>query len=163
MKKIISILLTILMTVCCFSPYYAFAEDCKNDDAYFTQEEFESFEHTYAIGITSYTNGLITDRKLGIAKKDATTLIIKGYTYGNNEVKKCGFTKVIIQRKKSSENSWSNYKTYNDLFSESNSYTLNKSVAVEKGFQYRAKATHYAKKSLLSTQKIDSTTGSLTF
>ena len=122
MKKIISILLTILMTVCCFSPYYAFAEDCKNDDAYFTQEEFESFEHTYAIGITSYTNGLITDRKLGIAKKDATTLIIKGYTYGNNEVKKCGFTKVIIQRKKSSENSWSNYKTYNDLFSESNSY-----------------------------------------
>lgn len=46
MKKIISILLTILMTVCCFSPYYAFAEDCKNDDAYFTQEEFESFEHT---------------------------------------------------------------------------------------------------------------------
>ena len=77
-----------------------------------------------------------------IAKKDATTLIIKGYTYGNNEVKKCGFTKVIIQRKKSSENSWSNYKTYNDLFSESNSYTLNKSVAVEKGYQYRAKATH---------------------
>ena len=69
MKKIISILLTILMTVCCFSPYYAFAEDCKNDDAYFTQEEFESFEHTYAIGITSYTNGLITDKKIRNCKK----------------------------------------------------------------------------------------------
>lgn len=95
--------------------------------------------------------------------KDATTLIIKGYTYGNSEVKKCGFTKIIIQRKKSSESSWSNYKTYNDLFSESNKYKLSKSVAVEKGYQYRAKATHYAKKSLLSTQKIDSTTGSLTF
>ena len=27
MKKIISILLTILMTVCCFSPYYAFAAE----------------------------------------------------------------------------------------------------------------------------------------
>ena len=96
-------------------------------------------------------------------RKNGTSLILYGITKGNNEVKKCGFTKVIIQRKKSSENSWSNYKTYNDLFSESNSYTLNKSVAVEKGYQYRAKATHYAKKSLLSTQKIDSTTGSLTF
>lgn len=88
MKKIISILLTILMTVCCFSPYYAFAEDCKNDDAYFTQEEFESFEHTYAIGITPYTNGLITDRKLGIAKKDATSSTVYGYNkvfWGNNE------------------------------------------------------------------------------
>lgn len=95
--------------------------------------------------------------------KKGTSLILYGITQGNSEVVKCGFTKVVIQRKKSSSTSWSNYKTYNDLFSESNNYTLNKSVAVEKGYQYRVTATHYAKKSLLSTQKIEVTTGSLTF
>lgn len=163
MKKIISILLTILMTVCCFSPYYAFAADSSKDDVSFTQEELELLEHTSAVGISQYSTGLISGCDIRIAKQGSTTLLISGYTHGSSEVVKCGFTKVVIQRKKSSENSWSNYKTYNDLFSKSNSYTLNKSVSVEKGYQYRVKATHYAKKSLLSTQKIDSTTGYSTF
>lgn len=162
MKKYISILLSILMMLSCFAPVTAFADDSTEDEAYFTQEEFEALEHTYAVGITPYASGLIKNHKLGIAK-DGTTLKITGLTQGSSEVKKCGFTKVVVQRKKSTETSWSNYKTYKDLYSESNYYTLSKSLTVESGYQYRVTATHYAKKSLLSTQKIEATTGYLTF
>lgn len=163
MKKHISIFLAILMIITCLAPVTAFAADSTEDDAYFTQEEFEVLEHIYAVSITPYTTGLITGNKLGIAKQGTTTLVITGYTYGSNDVVKCGFTKVVVQRKTASATSWSNYKTYNDLYSESNRYNLSKSLTVEKGYQYRVTATHYAKNSLLSTQKIDSTTGYLTF
>ena len=162
MKKYISIYLAILMIITCSAPFTVFAADNTEDNAYFTQEEFETFEHIYAVNITPYTTGLIIDKNLGIAK-DGAILKITGKTEGNSEVVKCGFTKVVIQRKKSSSTSWSNYKTYDDLYSESTKYNLSKSLTVEKGYQYRVTATHYAKKSLLSTQKIDSTTGSLTF
>lgn len=163
MKKYISILLSILMMLSCFAPVTAFADDSTEDDAYFTQEEFEALEHTYAVGITPYASGLIDKHTLGIGKQGTTTLLISGLTQGSSEVKKCGFTKVVVQRKKSTETSWSNYKTYKDLYSESNYYTLSKSLTVEKGYQYRVTAIHYAKKSLLSTQKIEATTGYLTF
>ena len=162
MKKYISIFLAILMIITCSAPVTAFAADNTEDNAYFTQEEFETFEHIYAVNITPYTTGLIIDKNLGIAK-DGAILKIAGKTEGNSEVVKCGFTKVVIQRKKSSSTSWSNYKTYKDLYSDSTKYNLRKSITVEKGYQYRVTATHYAKKSLLSTQKIEVTTSSLTF
>lgn len=162
MKKYISMFLTILMIITCFAPVTAYASESTEDDVYFTQEEFEALEHIYAVGITPYTTGLIIDKNLGIAK-DGTILKITGKTEGSSEVVKCGFTKVVVQRKKASETSWSNYKTYKDLYSDSTKYNLSKSITVEKGYQYRVTATHYAKKSLFSTQKIDSTTGYLTF
>ncbi len=162
MKKYISIYLAILMIITCFAPATVFAADSTEDNIYCTQEKFDSLEHTCAVGTSLYSTGLIINKNLVIAK-DGTTLIIKGTTEGNNEVMKCGFTKVVIQRRVSSSGLWSNYKTYNDLYSESNKYNLNKSLTVEKGYQYRVTATHYAKKSLFSTQKIDSATGYLTF
>lgn len=162
MKKYISLFLAILIITTCFAPVTVLAADSAEDDVYFTQEEFEFLEHTYAVGITPYTNGLITNNKLGIAK-DGTTLKITGLTEGSSNVVKCGFTKVVVQRKTASSSSWSNYKTYNDLYSDSTKYRLSKSLTVDKGYQYRVTATHYAKKSLFSTQKIDSTTGYLTF
>lgn len=162
MKKIISIVIATIITITCMIPLTAFAADNLKDDSYFTQEEFEALEHTYAISVTPYSTGLITDKNLGIAK-DGTILKITGLTKGSNDVVKCGFTKVVVQRKTASATSWSNYKTYNDLYSESNRYNLSKSLTVEKGYQYRVTATHYAKKSLFSTQKIEATTGYLTF
>ena len=150
------------MAVTCFAPTNTLAADNTDDDFYFTQEEFNSLEHTYAEGVSPYSTGLIIESTLGIGK-NGTSLLISGKTVGSSDVKKCGFTKVVIQRKKSTESSWSNYKTYTDLYSDSNYYALGKSVTVEKGYQYRVTARHYAKKSLLSTQKVDSTTGYLTF
>ena len=151
-----------IMSVTCFTSTTAFAADSSEDNLYFTQEEFNLLEHTYAPGISTYSTGLILENTLGIGK-NGTSLLISGKTVGSSEVKKCGFTKVVIQRKKSTESSWSNYKTYTDLYSDSNYYALSKSVTVEKGYQYRVTARHYAKKSLFSTQKEDSTTGYLTF
>lgn len=162
MKKYISIFLAITMAIACFIPNTVFAADSTEDDSYFSQEEFESLEHIYAVSIQPYSSGLITKHNLGIAK-DVKILKISGYTYGSSKVVKCGFTKVVVQRRKSSSNSWSNYKTYNSLYSDSKRYDLYKSLTVESGYQYRVTATHYAKESLLSTQKVNSTTGYLTF
>ena len=162
MKKIFSIIMAFIMLFTCTIPFSALAADNTEDDAFFTQEEFESHEHTYAEGIQLYTSGLITTHTLGIAK-DGNKLLITGSTNGTSEVIKAGFTKVVIERKKASESSWSKYKTYSDLYAESNKYKLSKSVVVDTGYQYRVTATHYAKKSLFSTQKENATTGSLTF
>ena len=163
MKKYISIFLTLIIIIACFTPVTAFAADSSKDDVSFTQEELDLLENTSAVGISPYSTGLISGCDIRIAKQGSNTLLISGYTHGSSEVVKCGFTKVVIQRKKSSSTSWSNYKTYKDLYSNSTKYKLSKSITVEKGYQYRVTATHYAKKSLLSTQKIDSTTGYSTF
>lgn len=99
---------------------------------------------------------------LGIAK-DNNDLLITGSTTGSSSVVKCGFTKVVIQRRTSSSASWTNYKTFTDLYDDDNRYQLSKKVPVTSGYQYRVTATHYAKKSLLQTEKYDSSTRSISF
>lgn len=162
MKKFLSILLSFLVVMSCSVPSYAFAADTSEYNSEFTQEEFESLEHVYAVSIQPYSSGLITNHTLGIAKS-GSNILITGSTSGSSSVIKCGFSKVIIQRRTSSSTSWSNYKTFTDLYKEDSYYKLSKTVPVEAGYQYRVTATHYAKKSLLSTQKLDATTGSLSF
>lgn len=165
MKKTISIMLVFLAIVFCIIPTTALASNSAEDDTYFTQEEFEMLNPIYAEyeeNLNTRATGLITKKSLSIAK-DGTKLVIKGYTYGSDEVVKCGFKEVVIQRRANSSSSWSDYKTYEDLYSESTKYTLNKSLTVATGYQYRVTAIHYAKKSLLSTQKIEVSTGYLTF
>lgn len=165
MKKIISIMLVFLAIVFCIVPTTALASNSTENDTYFTQEEFELLNPIHAAyegNANTRATGLITDYDLAIAKS-GSKLVIKGYTYGNSEVVKCGFKEVVVQRRSSSSASWSDYKTYEDLYSESTKYTLNKSLTVATGYQYRVTAIHYAKKSLLSTQKIEVSTGYLTF
>jgi len=162
MKKYLSIILSIFMVVCCLMPYTALAADNSEDDIIISEAEFEKLQHTYAEYIETRTTGLITNKKLGIAK-NGSSLVISGFTTGTSSVVKCGFTKVTIQQRKSSSDSWSNYKSYNDLYSDSNAYTLGKTVSVTSGYQYRVTATHYAKQSLFSTQKIDASTTYLQF
>lgn len=98
MKKIISILLTILMTVCCFSPYYAFAaenEENKYDCTVYQNESYASIE-----SISLYSSNLITKNSFSI-RKNGTSLILYGITKGNNEVKKIRFQilKKLIQKR----------------------------------------------------------------
>ena len=165
MKKTISIMSVFLAIVFCIVPTTALASNSTEDDTYFTQKEFEMLNPIYADyeeNLNTRATGLIIRKNLAIAK-DGTKLVIKGYTYGSDEVVKCGFKEVVVQRRTNSSSSWSDYKTYEDLYSESTKYTLNKSLTVSTGYQYRVTANHYAKKSLLSTQKIEVTTGYLTF
>ncbi len=162
MKKFILVLMSFIFVFSCAFPATASAANINEQGVLFTQEEFELLEHTYASYNQSRATGLITDYSLGIAKS-GNTLKISGYTYGSSVVTKCGFTEVVVQRRADSNSSWSDYLTYEDLYSSSNSYTLTKSITVASGYQYRVTATHYAKKSLFSTEKITGTTGTLTF
>ena len=162
MKKYISFIFSIILLITAIIPFNAFALDQSEDDVNFIQEEFETLEHIYSEGIQPYATGLIVMHQLGIAKS-GNSLLISGITRGTSEVKKCGFTEVVVERKKASESKWSDYVTYKSLYVDSNFYNLSKSVAVESGYQYRVTAVHYAKKSLFSTQKIEATTGYLTF
>lgn len=143
-------------------PLNAYAKENTAEDTYFTKKEFESFEHIYSEINQPCATGLIVDKIIGIAK-NGSNLLITGYTRGSSAVVKCGFTEVVVERKKASESKWSDYITYKSLYSDSNLYTLSKSVAVESGYQYRVTVVHYAKKSLLSTQKIEASTGYLSF
>lgn len=162
MKKYLSIIFSIFMVVCCLVPYTALASDNSEDDIIINETEFEKLQHTYAEYIETRATGLIVSKKLGIAKS-GSSLMISGYTTGTSSVIKCGFTKVVIQQRKSSSDSWRTYKSYSDLYSDSNTYTLGKTISVTSGYQYRVTATHYAKQSLLSTQKIEATTPYLQF
>ncbi len=162
MKRFILVLMAFILMFSCAFQATASAVNIDEQHILFTQEEFELLEHTYATYNQTRATGLITDCSLGIAKS-GNTLKISGYTYGSDVVTKCGFTEVIVQRRTNNNSSWSDYLTYEDLYSSSNSYTLTKSITVASGYQYRVTATHYAKKSLFSTEKITGTTGTLTF
>lgn len=108
-----------------------------------------------------YSNILINSYKLAISGS-GSTLNLVAKTVGNVNVVKAGFTRITIQQRKNSSYSWSNYVSYYDLYSDSTSYTLTKAIPVTRGYQYRATCVHYAKKSLLKTEKINNTSNIVT-
>ena len=103
--------------------------------------------------ISTMASDLINMYYIGISKS-GNSLIIVGKTYGSSEVKKCGFKEIVIQQRKTINDSWSTYTKYTDLYVDDFAYTISKTITVPSGYQYRVTCVHYAKKSLLSTQKI---------
>lgn len=167
MKKLFSLIIVGCLIFTLFIPINVFAavggESTEWKDIVLSNEEFEKIlSNNPNNKIMPFASGLIDSYSIAISK-NGKTLIIAGKTKGSSEVTKCGFTKVTIQRRTNSSASWSNYKTYTDLYSESRSYNLAKSITVLTGYQYRVTCTHYAKKNILSTQKIDNTSNTLTF
>lgn len=165
--KVVSIFLSVIAMITCVLPTTAFAaNDSANiDDAIFTDAEFEALNPIYAEyeeNLKVRATTLIEKKRLAIAKS-GSTLVISGYTYGTSDVEKAGFKEVVIERRKNSSSSWSEYKVYEDLYSSGSSYTLKKSVTVPSGYQYRVTAVHYAKASLFSIQKVDAVSGYLSF
>jgi hypothetical protein len=165
MKKSISKLLAIILSILfiCQVGLVAFANDEPDwEDISLTQEEFdEVLNQNPNNQISTLTSGLISKAEIAVSKS-SSNLIIAGRTVCSSDVVKCGFTVVTIQRRKDSSSSWSTYKTYEDLYKSSNSYTLSKTISVASGYQYRVTCTHYAKKSLLSTEKISNTSNNVT-
>lgn len=100
--------------------------------------------------------GLIYAYRLTLSQ-NGTTLNIGGQTSCSIEVVKCGFKDLVIQRRKNSSDSWSNYYDYGNVYVETNSANLSTTLVVESGYQYRISCKHYAKKNLLSTQTISNT------
>lgn len=158
MKKTLSSLLAIILSLLFLfqTSLVAFAEDEPEwQDASWTEEEFYDIllENPNNL-ITPYATGLILSYAIAI-KGSGTNLLIAGKTTGNLNVVKCGFTVVTVKRRVKSSGSWVAYKEYKDLYFDDSAYTLTKTISVPTGYQWRVYCTHYAKKSLLSTEKIE--------
>lgn len=162
MKKILySTLIVCLSVVLLCGNLTAFAEDRETQpmwqDITLTREEFDGImANNPNNNVSPCATGLITLYLIAV-EKSGNTLIITGKTYCSSSVVKCGFKEVVIQRRVSSTASWNDYQSYTDLYVDSNNYTLSKSITVPIGYQYRVTCIHYAKKNILSTQKIDNT------
>lgn len=158
MKKSISRLLAIVLALLFVfqTSLTAFAEDEPDwQDVTLTQEEFDNIYYSNPSNqISTFASGLIVAYGIAISSS-GSNLLIAGKTICDPDVVKCGFTVVTIKRRTSSTLPWSTYKTYNDLYNSSSSYTLTKTISVSTGYQYRVYCTHYAKKNLFSTEKIE--------
>lgn len=108
----------------------------------------EEAEGVYNSNANTRATGLISQKTLTLSKT-STQLIISAKTKGSDEVDKCGFTYIKLQRLVNG--SWTDYSTYcySDLYSESNSYLFSKSITPPSGYTYRVVAEHYAAKKTL--------------
>lgn len=160
MKKTMSKLLAIVLSFLFIfqTSFTALANDEADwVDAYFTQEEFEEIlSQNVNNQATTFASGLIYGYAIGLSGS-GTNLYVAGKTTCDPDVVKCGFTVVTIKRRTSSTASWTTYKTYEDLYISNCAYTLAKTISVPTGYQYRVYCTHYAKKNLFSTEKINNT------
>lgn len=158
MKKAICKLLAIMLSLLFVfqTSLVAFADDTPDwEDAIWSQQKFnEILNQNPNNQMAARATGLIAIYSIGISN-DGLNLLIAGETLCAHDVIKCGFTVVTIKRRTSSTASWTIYKTYNDLYRDNSTYSLAKTLSIPSGYQWRVYCTHYAKKSLLSTQKID--------
>lgn len=166
MKKFFMSAIIFTLLVSFVLPTVAFAADDGQieewQDINLTEQEIEDILALNPDnGVSAYASNLINMYHIAIAK-NGNSLIVAGKTIGTYEVKKCGFKEVVIQRRKSSSDSWSTYTKYTDLYVDNSGYTLSKSLTVPSGYQYRVTCIHYAKKNLFSTQKINNTSNTVT-
>lgn len=158
MKRAISKALAILLSFLFIfqTSLVAFADDEPDwQDAEWTQEEFNDIlAQNPNNQISTYTSGLIFSYSIAVSSS-GSKLLIAGDTICDPDVVKCGFKVVTIKRRKSSTASWVTYKTYEDLYDNDPAYTLAKTLSVPTGYQYIVVCTHYAKKNILSTEKIE--------
>ena len=156
MKRLVSLLLcAIVLFACCIVQTSAVNE-----------EEF--VPHVIDFSLTSSAlekesevaenraSGLILSYGLEISVT-GTTLKIRAETNCIASVVKSGFKNFVVQRKKATSTTWSDYYDYGDLYNDSYSASVNTTLAVASGYEYRVSCKHYAKKSLFVTQSISNT------
>lgn len=169
LKKIICVICSFVFVIAMFN-LSAFATEAKNEDYYEVVlsdetiiEEAEGIHNTNA---NARATGLISQKTLRLSKT-SSQLIITASTKGSDEVDKCGFTYIKLQRLVNG--SWTDYSTYcySDLYSDSATYSFAKTITPPSGYTYRVIAEHYAaKKTLLiftSEETSYNETSSITF
>lgn len=160
MKKFMKAALMVCLSIIMMMPTMAFAADEEVpewEDITLTQEEFDKIISPYEVNTeNTRASGLIVSYALGL-QRNGSNINIAGKTSCAPEVVKCGFTVLKIERRISQYSSWTPYATYEDLYIDSSAYILTKTIYAPTGYQYRATCTHYAKKSVLSTEKINNT------
>jgi len=161
MKKIISILLCIFVLFSTFTFSVSAAEENETpplilDISITPVTELKTTDEN---GVRA--TGLIASYNLSLSKS-GTTLHLTGHTTCSPDVVKCGFKNLVVERRKSSSYSWSEYYDYGNVYIETFGASLDTSLSVASGYQYRISCKHYAKKSLLVTQTISNTSGIVT-
>lgn len=140
-KKLVSVLAVVVLLVSCL-PVSSYATVELDSNASSTNENAER------------ASGLITSYAIDL-NKTGNTLEITGHTYANGNVVRTGFKTLTIEYRTSSSASWEEYVEYTGLYDEDFDYNLYKTVEVESGYQYRITCVHYAKKNILSVEKIE--------
>lgn len=156
MKRLVSLLLiAIILFTCCVFQTNAINEEKFIPyviDLSLTSPIYENANES----TESRATGLIMSYGLEISAT-GTTIRILGETYCAGSVVKSGFKNLVVQRKKVSSSTWSDYYDYGDLYSDTYAASVNTTLAVESGYEYRVTCKHYAKKSWLVTQSISNT------
>ena len=168
MKKALFSIVYIVMVIFTLVPT-AFAQAEKMpewQDLVLSQEEFDAIlanNTVHTADEEARASDLINAWAIAISKSGTNTLNIAGATTGTSQVVKTGFKEVVVQRRASSSASWSDYVTYEDLYWDAPACNLAKSITVPTGYQYRVTCIHYAKKNILSVQKIDNVSNVIQF
>lgn len=151
LKKLICVICSFVFVITMFN-LSAFATEAKNENHYeiILSDEtiIEEVEGVYNTNANAKATGLITQKTLKLSKT-STQLIISATTKGSDEVDKCGFTYIKLQRLVNG--SWADYSTYcyYDQYNESNSKTFSKYITPPSGYTYRVICEHYAAKKTL--------------
>lgn len=156
MKRIISLFLCFSMIFSTLIFGAAAADEREADPVLLYFNLTEEYEVETTDENNTRATGLITSYSLNLSKS-GTTLYITGNTRCISDVVKCGFKDLVVQRRKTSSDSWSDYYDYGNVYADVSVANFDTALVVASGYQYRVSCKHYAKKSLLSTQSVSNT------
>ena len=168
MKKFFKTALIVALCMITAFPFNSFAVDGEKVQWYdidLTENEIQRIlDLNPQNNASSRATGLIIAYNVGIDKSaTGTNLNLVAKITCDLDVVKCGFKKIVIQRRTNANVAWSTCFTYEDLYYDDFAYTIARRIAVTTGYQYRAVCTFYAKKNFLSTQKIELTSNVVTY
>ena len=166
MKKIFKTTLIVALCLIAAFPFNSFAADGEKIQWYdidLTENEIQRIlDLNPQNNASTRASDLILAFNVGI-DKDGTNLNLVAKITCDLDVVKCGFKKIVIQRRSNANVAWSTCFTFEDLYDDDSDYTIARQIAVSSGYQYRAVCTFYAKKNILSTQKIELTSNVVTY
>ncbi len=156
MKKLTALVLCLILVV----SFFSFNVTAAEDEITPTVESFVLTDYNDQTLVDESAevraSGLILSYGLSLSKS-GTTLKLAGLTNCSLEVVKCGFKNLVVERRKTSSDSWEEYYDYGNVYVDGITANLSTSLSVASGYQYRLSCKHYAKKNLLSTQSISNT------
>lgn len=166
MKKLFKTALIVALCMITAFPFNSFAVDGEKVQWYDVDLSESEIQRILDLNpqnnASTRASDLILLYNVGI-DKDGTNLNLVAKLTCDLDVVKCGFKKILIQRRATTSSAWSTCFTFEDLYYDDFAYTIARRIAVPTGYQYRAVCTFYAKKNILSTQKIELASNIMTF
>lgn len=166
MKKVLKTVLVVILCITSAFSFNSFAADDEKVQWYdinLTEGEMkEILDLNPQSSDSTRATGLILTYNVGI-NREGSTLYLVAKMVCDTDVIKCGFKKIVVQRRPSTSSAWTNYVTYEDLYNDNSAYIATKAISITSGYQYRAVCTFYAKKNILLTQKIELNSNTVTY